>query len=66
MAYQPANKLQRALMVQEVYRKHSQEGVTDVYIFEHYIRERFLIGKRTFYNYLALPASRELQKLAAA
>lgn len=66
MAYTPANKLQRALMVQDVYRKYSQEGVTDVYIYQHFIKSQFLIGMRTFYNYLALPASRDLQKLAAA
>lgn len=63
MAYQPVNKLRRVLMVQDVYRKYSEEGVTDIFIYENYIKDVFLISKRTFYTYLATPAKRELQRL---
>lgn len=63
MAYNPVNKYYRAYLVQEVYNKYKQEGVTAEFIYNTYIKAAFLISKRTFYNDLAVPAKIELIKI---
>lgn len=63
MAYTPVNKLYRAYEVQQEYKKYANTGRTDVYIYRTYIKDKYLISLRTFYNYLAIPAAAELKKL---
>ena len=57
------NKLKRVIQVQEEYLKYANSGHTTQYIYRTYIYPKFLIGIATFYNYLAIPAKRDLEKL---
>jgi len=63
MAFNKANFLEKVLAVQTVYLEYSAKGSTDKWIFENLIEKNFFISKRTFYNYLTIPASRELKQM---
>lgn len=53
----------RALEVQELYRQHKEEDLSNVYIFRKYIRPEHRISIRTFYRYLAIPARRIIKQI---
>ncbi|MDR2921603.1 MAG: hypothetical protein LBV72_19835 [Tannerella sp.] len=57
------NRLQVIMRVQEEFMKHARSGKTTTYIYKTYIYPQFLIGRNTFYRYLATPAKRELLKM---
>lgn len=63
MTHYSKNYLQRAKAIQDLYNEHKRDGVTTAYIFRTYIQPRFYISIATFYNYLSVPAIRELKKL---
>lgn len=52
----------RAIAVQEIYLEHAGRGVSNVYIYENYIRPVYFISERTFYRYLARNAKKELRR----
>lgn len=60
--YNNKNKLNVIIRVQEEYLKHASSGKTITYIYKTYIYPQFLISRATFYNYLAIPAKRDLIK----
>lgn len=66
MAFNKANFLEKVLAVQTIYREYSAKGSTGIWIYENLIKDNFFISKRTFDNYLTIPASRELKKLKTA
>ena len=57
------NRLLRIIQVQDEYMKYANSGRTTRYIYRTYIYPKFLIGIATLYNYLAIPAKRDLQRL---
>lgn len=57
------NYLLRAKAIQDLYSEHKKDGVTTMHVFRTYIRPRFFISVSAFYNYLSVPAARELKKL---
>ena len=61
--YNKRNKLLRIIQVQDEYMKYANSGRTTRYIYRTYIYPKFLISNCTFYNYLATPAKRDLQRL---
>lgn len=61
MAYNRKNYLQRVLRVQEVYLKFKDKGLDNEEIFKRYISPNFFISRSTFYEYLAIPAAKELK-----
>ncbi len=61
--YNKKNKLKQIIRVQEEYLKYSNSGRTVKYIYDTYIYPKFLISMTTFYNYLATPAKRDLERI---
>lgn len=53
----------RALAVQEIYLEHSPRGLSNAYIYRHYIRPVFFISERTFYRYLDRNAKKEIRQI---
>ena len=63
MAYNRKNLLEKVKAVNEVYIEHSARGVSNEYIFNNYIKNRFYISRTTFYEYLTIPYMVELRKI---
>lgn len=63
MAYNRRNLLNKILEIQKIYLEHHSNGVTAVYIYDTYIREKYHISQRTFEKYLGVNAKMELKKL---
>lgn len=66
MAYNKKNHLRRIIDIQNIYKKHSkhhQGGASDRWIFKNLIAPIYHISQATFYNYLAVPAQRELNEI---
>lgn len=63
MAYNKENYLQKIIKIQEITKELQKKGATNVHIFKEHIQPQFYISKRTFDEYLGIPAERELKKL---
>lgn len=63
MVYNKRNKLERICEIQRITLEHTKRGVTQKWVYDHVIYPRFLISIATFYNYLGVPARRELNQL---
>jgi len=63
MSYNKRNKLERICEIQRITLEHTRRGVTQKWVYDHVIYPRFLISISTFYNYLGVPARKELNKL---
>ncbi|MCD7972506.1 MAG: hypothetical protein LUG18_07535 [Candidatus Azobacteroides sp.] len=61
--YNKKNKYKKIIRVQEEYMKYINSGYTTIYIYKNFIYPQFLISKATFYNYLAVPAQRDLKRI---
>lgn len=61
--YNRRNFLLRVKDIQDIYTKHHARGCTDKYIWQALIYPTYKIGRTTFYNYLAIPAVKELKEL---
>lgn len=57
------NFYRKVLAVQEIYLAKKEEGITNKYVYEKHIKDRFFISIRTFYSYLPINAKRELREL---
>jgi hypothetical protein len=55
--------IKKAHAVQEVYREHKKEGVTNIGIYRKYIKNQFFISEKTFYSLLTVNVNQELRKL---
>lgn len=64
MAYNKLNMLQKVLEIQAIVLKEQKRGgVSQKWIYENLIKDRFYISYPTFNRYLAMNAKREMNKL---
>lgn len=64
MAYNKLNMLQKVLEIQAIVLKEQKRGgVSQKWIYENLIKDRFYISYPTFNKYLAMNAKREMNKL---
>lgn len=65
MAYSRKNLLKDIIWVQETYKQYKSLGYSNRHILRTYINieGRRQISERTYYEYLATPAVRELKKI---
>lgn len=63
MSYSRINLLRKILIIQQIYTTHNKQGVSNEFIFTHYIEPNYFISKASFYRYLAVNAKKELKKL---
>lgn len=61
--YNRRNFLLRVKDIQDIYTEYHRRGCTDKYIHETHIYPLYKIGRTTFYNYLTIPAVKELKEL---
>lgn len=66
MAYNKKNYYKKVIEIQELTKQCQSLGMTNVHIFNEYIQNHYHISKRTFDEYLGVPAERELKKLVDA
>lgn len=63
MAYNKKNRLKRIIEIQNIVLAYQKQGLPNKTIYELHIRNRFRISKRTFDEYLGIPAKRDLKEL---
>lgn len=63
MAYNKKNYFKRIIEIQELTKEYQDIGLTNTKIYEEHIKKQYFISKRTFDEYLGIPAKRELKKL---
>jgi hypothetical protein len=63
MAYNRKNRLQRIADIHDIYWEHESK-MTKRAIWKNYIFPLYRISERCFYNYLTIPAKRELKRIA--
>lgn len=61
--YNRRNFLLRVKDIQDIYTSYHERGCTDKYIYQTHVYPTYKIGRTTFYNYLAIPAMKELKEL---
>ena len=69
MAFNRKNHLQKIIDIQGIYKRHSKHhsgGCTDRYIYRELIFPVYRISERTFYEYLATPAKKQLNDILEA
>lgn len=64
MAYNNKNTLLKICKVQDIVLEHKKHGVSQRYVYEHYIRDTYFISYSTFNRWLSLPAKQALRQLA--
>lgn len=64
MAYNRKLFLKRVLEAQETAKVYILKGVSQKYVYENYIKERYNISYSTFSNWMGIPAAAELKKMA--
>ena len=63
MMYNKKNYYRRIIMIQQITRHFQDLGLSNKRIYELHIRKRFQISKRTYDEYLGVPAKKKLEKL---
>lgn len=63
MAYNRRLLLEKVCEIQRITLEHTKRGVTQKYVYENYVKDQFFISRSTYYNYLEMPAKRELTLL---
>lgn len=63
MAYNKENYYKRIIDIQEITATHQKAGLNNTEIFKRFIAPKYIISKRTFDEYLGIPAKRELKKI---
>ncbi|TSE02808.1 hypothetical protein [Aquimarina algiphila] len=63
MAYNKKNYYKRVIEIQELTKEYQAIGLTNTKIFNEHIKDQYFICKRTFDEYLGVPAKRELNRL---
>lgn len=61
MAYNNRNVLVKMARVQDIVLDYKRKGVTQLFVYEHYIRDTYCISYSTFNRWLAYPAKQELK-----
>lgn len=62
MAYNEINKLRLIINIQKIYTDKQSIGLSNEYIYKHYIYPNYYISRATFYNYLTVPARKILKE----
>jgi hypothetical protein len=63
MAFNNINFLMRVIEVQNIVLEYKDKDVSQKWIYENLIKERFYISKSTFNRYLAVNAKKELKTI---
>ncbi len=63
MAYNRKNHLSTVVIIQNITKKYQKVGLNNTKIFKDYIKVQFRISKRTFDEYLGIPAVRDLKRI---
>lgn len=63
MAYNKKNLIDTVIDIQELTLENTKRGVTQEWIFNNIIKPEYRISKRTYYNYLAMPAKKIKREL---
>ena len=63
MAYNRKNHLTNVLFVQEFYKEQNKKGIPNTKIVENLKEHNIHISLATFYNYLQIPAKRDLKRI---
>ena len=69
MTYNRKNHLQKIIDIQKIYKEHSKHhngGCADRYIYRELIFPVYRISERTFYEYLATFAQKQLNEILEA
>lgn len=61
--YHRKNFLLRVAAMQREYMAHRNTGRSEMYVYRTWIYPKFWISRSTFYNWLAINPTRELEKL---
>lgn len=61
MAYNNKNTLLKMIRVQNIVLEQKKRGVSQLYVYENFIRDSFLISYSTFNRWLSYPAKQELK-----
>ena len=61
--YTKKNYYRRIISIQKLTRHLQELGLSNTRIYELHIRKRFQISKRTYDEYLGVPAKKQLEKL---
>lgn len=61
--YNPRNKLERIVVIQNITLEHTARGATQEWIYANLIFPTWFISKRTYYKYLSINARRELRNV---
>ncbi|WP_136464924.1 hypothetical protein [Flagellimonas onchidii] len=63
MAYNKKNYYKRIIEIQELTKELQEIGLNNTKIYNKHVKARYHICKRTFDEYLGVPAKRELKRL---
>lgn len=63
MAYNRKNHLTTVLFVQKFYTEQNKKGIPNTKIVANLKEHHIHISMATFYNYLAIPAQRDLKRI---
>lgn len=66
MAYNKKNYYKRIIEIQELTKELQAIGLSNTKIYKQHIKGGYFISKRTFDEYLGIPAQRELNKMLEA
>ncbi len=66
MAYNKRNLLLRIIEIKAIMSQERKRGVTQRWVYNNLIKDRYFISEATFNNYLARNAKRELKELEAS
>ena len=65
MGYNRRNLLLKIIAVQNITLEQKKKGATQEWIFQNIVSPRFFISRRTFYNWLAINAKKEIKTLCS-
>jgi len=62
MAYNKRNLLKKIVEIQNITLEYKKKGVSQKYIFNNFIKDRFCISQRTYDSYLSINAKKMLKE----
>lgn len=63
MTYNKKNLLVKIIEIQDIVLRERRKGVSQVYVYNTYVKDQYYISYSTFNNYLARNAKKELEIL---
>lgn len=61
--YNKRNKLLRIQDIQNAFKEEFKQGMVIEWVFQNRIKDRFRVGRNTFYQYLKIDVKKELENL---